>query len=67
MDPTDTGLEKSSIKYNNKDDEQLFPTVVSRGHGEGQHPSSSSLSVFLQSGAWNMAYSHLWETKFLLC
>lgn len=68
MDPTDYGRERSNIKYNNRGDQQLFPSVVSRGDGDGKYPFLSSPdSSPLQSGACSMVYSLLRGTTFVLC
>lgn len=68
MDSTDYGRERSDIKCNNKDDQELFPSVTSRGDGEDKYSFLFiSGSNPLQSGAYNMVYSLLRGTIFLLC
>ena len=68
MDSTDYGRERSDIKYNSKDDQELFPSVVSRGGAEDKYSFLFiSGSNPLQNGACNMVYSLLRETIFLLC
>lgn len=45
MESTDYGRERSNIKYNNKGDQELFPSVVSRGEGEDKYAFCSSLAL----------------------
>ena len=68
MDSTDYGRERSDIKYSNKGDQELFPSVASRGEGEDKY---AFLFISgpnpLQSGACHKVYSLLRGTLFLLC
>lgn len=65
MESTDYGRERSNIKYNNKGDQELFPSVASRGEGEDKY---AFLFISgpnpLQSGACHMVYSLLREHYF---
>lgn len=68
MDSADYGRETSDIKCSNKDDQELFPSVASRGDGEDKYSFLFiSGSNPLQSGACNMVDSLLRGTIFLLC